>query len=99
MLSLFVIAGFAKANDYFNRPWQLAALYVIVMVPIELIFGGAPLSHVLLSTIVLFGLLGLFFQLLYRFQDTIFTWAFFLVVGILVIGFITKFLIGQWGVI
>lgn len=99
MLSLFVIAGFAKANDYFNRPWQMAGLYVLIMTPISLLFGSAPFLHVLINAAVLFGLLGLFFQLLYKFQDTIFTWLFLLVAGIFAIGFVTKLLMGKWGLI
>ena len=98
MLSLFVIAGFAKANDHFNRPWQLSGIYVVLTFVLGLVFGlPAAWGVALLHAAITFVLVGVLLKILYNYQDTIFTWLLLLFVGIFLVGIITKVLMGAWG--
>ena len=97
MLSLFVIAGLAKANDHFNRPWQLSIFYVVLILFANFMFDlNATIKIFAVYAAITFVLIGLFLKVLYNFQHTIFTWLFLLFAGIFVISILTKVLMGVW---
>lgn len=97
-MNILLLAGMAKANDYFNKPWLFAAIYVAIM------FFGAMLfpSHtktfgsIFLSLAFTFVVVGLLLSLLYRYQDSILAWLGILFAGLFVLSGGAKLLLGIW---
>lgn len=97
-MGILLIAGLAKANDHFNRPWLFSGVYVAVMFFYTMLFPSTTktFSSIFINLGFNFIVLGLLFSLLYRYQDSILAWVGILFVGLFVLSGGAKLMLGVW---
>ncbi|MGV3583292.1 MAG: hypothetical protein ACO1N8_13400 [Methylophilus sp.] len=97
-MGLLLIAGMAKANDHFNKPWLFAAIYVAIMFFLTMLFPSTTntFNSIFLNLGFVFVVLGVMFSLLYRNQDSILAWLGILLLGLFVLSGGAKLMLGVW---
>ena len=97
-MGLLLIAGMAKANDHFNKPWLFAGIYVAIMFFLAMLFPSTTktFSSIFLNLGFVFVVLGVLFSLLYRYQDNILAWVGILFFGLFVLSGGAKLMLGVW---
>ncbi|MEB3191930.1 MAG: hypothetical protein VKL42_16435 [Snowella sp.] len=82
-MNIFILIALAKANDYLNQAWPLATVYMVILLVEKLMPSLKPPNYpdIIIHVILSFGVAGLFFMLLNRFQDSIFIWLLILMLG------------------
>ncbi len=95
---MLLIVGIAKANDYFNKPWIFAGIYVAIMFFQRMLFPYATKTFgaSLLNLGFTFVVLGVMFSLLHRYKDSILAWLSILFVGLFVLSAGAKLILGAW---
>ena len=97
-MSALLLAGMAKANDHFNRPWLFAAIYVFLMFISRVLLSLTPRTSVSIlgGAAFTFIVVGVLLTLLYRYQDSIFAWLGTLFAGLFILSGGAKLLFGLW---
>ncbi len=73
MLGILLLVGFIKISIHYNNPVVLAGAYSVIVTLLSSAFGY-ELSTLLISGVLTFGIIWLFFWLLKRFEDTGIWW-------------------------
>jgi hypothetical protein len=97
-MSILLLAGMAKANDHFNKPWLFAIIYVAIMFFTSMLFPSQTktFGSIFLHLAFVFIVVGVVLTFLYRFQDSILAWLGILFVGLFVLSGGARLLLGSW---
>lgn len=97
-MSILLLAGMAKANDHFNKPWLFAFIYVAIIFFASMLFPYQTKTFglILLHLAFVFVVVGIVLTFLYRFQDSILAWLGIIFVGLFVLSGGARLLLGSW---
>lgn len=84
MIGLILLIAFIKISIYYNNPLVLAGIYTVITTLLSAMFE-VEIAALLISAIITFGLMWLFFWLLDRYEDSNIWWGIVIVFPVMIL--------------